>query len=283
MSRIRLPTMLAPNFGPRLAGTPTGKLRSAFLVRPAVALESAKALHGEPGAVLERAREQHKILVKTLNYFGVETIVAESISNDPYETAVAESGVAFEDGMLLMRSTSMAGRGSPARLRDECARIDAPLVGEIAAPGLLDGGDVLLVGRTAFVGVGARGNGTGRSGFTSVARAHGYDVVEVTYAADAPSLRSVAAGVAKDTVVISGDKVDVDAFAGFKRIVIERGEAFGAGVLCIGEHHVIADVRYRTALATMRKAGLVVEGIDLYDFEKVGIAPGVLALPLKRD
>ena len=41
--------------------------------------------------------------------------------------------------------------------------------------------------------------------------------------------------------------------------------------------------RERTALKVMRKAGLVVEGIDLYDFEKVGIAPGALALALKRD
>lgn len=275
--------MLAPNFGPRMAGTPTGKLRSALLFRPGPALERAPALQGEPGAVLERALEQHKILVKTLNYFGVETIVRDAIGEDPYESAAAEAGVAFEDGVMVMRSTSMAGRGNAVLLRNECAQIDAPLVGEIAPPGLLDGGDVLLVGHTAFVGVGSRGNAVGRSGFASVANAHGYEVVEVKYASGVPSLRSVASGVAEDTVVISGDKVDVDAFAGFKRIEIERGEAFGAGVLCLGEHHVIADVRYRTALKVMRKAGLVVEGIDLYDFEKVGIAPGALALALKRD
>jgi hypothetical protein len=42
-------------------------------------------------------------------------------------------------------------------------------------------------------------------------------------------------------------------------------------------------VRYRTALARMRKAGIVVEGIDVYDFEKVGVTPSLLALALKRD
>lgn len=266
-----------------MAGTPTGKLRSALLVRPSLTIESASPIQGEPGAVLERALEQHKILVKTLGYFGVETIVRESGGDDPYESAAADSGIAFEDGVLLMRQTSMNARANAERLRDECALMDAPLIGEIAAPGLLDGGDVMLIGHTAFVGAGSRGNAIGRSGFSAVAGAHGYDVVEVKYASDVPSLRSVVAAVAKDTVVLAPDKVDVDAFSSFKRIALERGEALAAGVLCLGEHHVIADVRYRTALSAMRKAGIVVEGIDLYDFEKVGITPGMLALALKRD
>ena len=56
-----------------------------------------------------------------------------------------------------------------------------------------------------------------------------------------------------------------------------------AGVLCLGEHHVLADMRYRTSLSIMRKAGLVVESIDLYEFAKIGVSPSMLALALKRD
>jgi hypothetical protein len=96
-------------------------------------------------------------------------------------------------------------------------------------------------------------------------------------------LRSVASAVAHDTVVIAPDKLDVRAFDGLRTIKLERGEERAAGVLCLGEHHVIADVRYRTALARMRRAGIVVEGIDLYDFEKVGVTPSLLAVALKRD
>ncbi len=275
--------MSAISFGPRLAGSATGKLRAALLCRPSLAIETAKAIAGEPGAVYERAWEQHGILCKTLAYFGVEAIVLDANGDDPYEASAIEGAVVLEDGVVLMRPTSMLSRGQADRMRSECARIDAPIAGEIAAPGLLDGSDVLLLGHTAFVGVGSRGNAIGRSGFASIAAAHGYEVVEVKLAPDVTSLRSVASAVAKNTVVLSGDKLDVDAFSGVKRIVIDRGESTGAGVLCLGEHHVIADVRYRTAFATMRKAGIVVEGIDLYDFEKVGITPGMLALGLKRD
>ena len=128
-----------------------------------------------------------------------------------------------------------------------------------------------------------RGNAIGRNGFTQVASAHGYRVVEVKLAEDVPSLRAVASAVAHDTVVLAADKVDAAAFKGFKIVELERGEENAAGVIVLGENHVIADVRYRTALLIMRKAGIVVEGIDLYDFEKIGITPSMLVLALKRD
>jgi dimethylargininase len=275
--------MTTIDFGPRLVGTPTGRLRVAMLLRPAATLEHAKSVPGEPGAVYARALEQHEILRKTLAYFGVETIVLEPRGEDPYETAIGDAAVVFEDGAFVMRPSAMSRRAEADRFESDCSRLDIPVAGMIAAPGLLDGGDVLLAGRTAFLGVSAHGNEIGRAGFTSVARAHGFDVVEVALAPGTRSLRSVASAVARDTVVIAPDKVDAAAFAGFRTIELELGEECAAGIICLGEHHVIADGRYRYALARMRKAGIVVEGIDLYDFEKVGITPSLLALALKRD
>jgi dimethylargininase len=238
---------------------------------------------GEPGAIYARALEQHAILVKTLEYCGVQAIVLEPAGDDPYEAAVADSAVVFEDGALIARPSAMSRRGEAERIEAEFARLDVPLAGHIVAPGLLDGGDVLLAGNTAFLGAGKRGNGIGRNGFATVARARGYRVVEVALADGVASLRSIAGAVSHDTVVLGADKLDVGAFEGFKTILLERGESLAAGVLCLGEHHVLADLRYRTSLSIMRKAGLVVESIDLYEFAKIGVSPSMLALALKRD
>lgn len=276
-------TKEAIHFGPRLIGSPTGTLRAAALVRPTPSIERARPLPGEPGAIYGRALEQHEILRKTLEYFGVATIVTESTSDDPYDCAACDTAVAFEDGALVARPTAMSRRSSSDRMEAEFSRIDVPLAGHIAAPGLFDGSDVLLSGATAFVGVGSRGNAIGRTGFANVARAHGYRVVEVPLAPGAPALRCLASAVAKDTIVVADGAIDLRAFDGFKTIVLERGEDMAAGVLLLGERHVIADVRYRTSLARMRRAGVVVEGIDLYDFEKIGITASMLVLALKRD
>jgi len=270
-------------FGPRLVATATGRLRGAILVRPSQAIESATPLPGEPGAIYGRALEQHEILRSTLEYFGVETISVAPRGHDPLEPSAGDAAVSFEDGALMMRLSALSRRAEVDRMESEFARIDVPLAGHIAAPGLLDGNDVVLAGETAFVGVGSRGNEIGRSGFAKVAQTHGYRVVEVKLAADVTALRAVASAVAHDTVVLAPDKLDVSAFDGFRTVAVSLGEERAAGVLVLDDHHVLADIRYRTALGTMRRAGITVEAIDLYEFTKLGITPSMLALVLRRE
>ncbi len=258
-------------------------MRSAVVVRPSRSIERAKPLQGEPGAIVGRAVEQHAVLVRTLRYFGIEVRVLDAVGDDPYACAVADAAVLFESGALLMRPTPMTRRAETDRIASEFSTIDVPLAGRIEPPGLLDGTDVLLIGSTAFVGVGARGNAIGRNGFCEVARAHGFDVVEVPLAPGVASLQSVVGVASAQTVIVAADCIDPRLFSAFRTIVLERGEEPAAGVLCLGDDHVLADVRYRTAFQRMRRAGVTVEGIDLYDFEKIGITPSMLVLPLRRE
>jgi len=218
-----------------------------------------------------------------LDYFGVETVLCEAHGEDPYQVSPVDAAVVLRDGALIARPTSMARRGEADRMQAELARAGVAVAGHIAAPGLFDGSDVLLVGDAAFVGAGSRGNALGRAGFASAAAAHGYRVVEVPLAPGVPSLRSVAGAVGRETVVLAAGLVDPAPFAGLKTILVERGEDLAAGVLPLGERHVIAEMRYRTSLRALRKAGVVVESIDLYEFTKLGITPSMLVLALKRD
>ena len=220
----------------------------------------------------------------------MKTTVVDARGPDPYEPAVGDAAIVFEDGAALMRLTSLSRRAEVDRLQAEFGVLDIPLAGHIAAPGLMDGNDVLLAGNTAFVGVpaadagqGARGNALGRSGFAELARTHGYRVVEVRLAEGVPALRSVAGAVASDTIVVGTDKVDLAAFDGFRTIVLERGEELAAGILPLGDRHVIAEMRFRTALLIMKRAGINVEALDLYEFTKLGMTPSMLTLALRRE
>ncbi len=271
------------DFGPRLVADPTGRLRSLVLVKPNMAIERAAELPGEPGAIHARALEQLDVLQSTLKYFGVETIVLPSHGGDAYECSAGDAAVAFSDGAVVMRPSAMSRRAEADRMQGEFARIDVPLAGHIDSPGLLDGNDVILAGKTAFIGVGPRGNDVGRRGFARLAEAHGFRTVEVKLSPDVGALRAVAGAVASDTIVVGTGVADMSAFDGFKTIVLERGEEQAAGALCLDERHVLAEIRYRTALAQMRRSGITVEAIDLYEFTKIGITPSMLALVLKRE
>lgn len=270
------------DFGPRLIANPTGALRSAVMLRPGGAIERALPLPSEPGVIHARAFAQHEILEKTLRSFGVEVHLEHATGEDPYECSVIDAAVLFENGAVITRPSAMRRRAEADRMEALFTRIDVPIAGHISAPGLFDGGDALLLGDAAFIGVGARGNTLGRSGFSDIAGAHGYRVIEVKLAASVRSLRSVVSAVSHDTVVIAADLVDPEAFADFHTVILAQGEQLGAGVLCLGNAHVLTDVRYRTTSKLLRKARISVVSIDLYEFAKVGITPSQLVLPLRR-
>lgn len=273
----------AVRVGPRFVTTPAGRLRAALLVSPNRHIERATPLAGEPGAIYARALEQHAILAGTLRSFGVETIDVPARGNDPMECAAADSAVVLEDGAIVMRPTAMSRRADADRMSAQLAHVEVPLAGHIEPPGLLDGNDVVLAGDTAFVGVGRRGNEAGRRCLADLARARGLRVAEVRLADGVPALRAVANAVAADTVLLAPGKADPAPFAGMRTVLLDAGEEFAAGALCLGERRVLADVRYRTALVKMRRAGIAVDAIDLYDFGKLGITPAMLVLALQRD
>jgi dimethylargininase len=270
------------HYGPRLNARPTGSLRRALLVAPTVAIEDARPLQGEPNAVLSRALSQLDVLAKTLRFFGADVTVLPGEGNDPYASAAADGAIVFEDGAAVLRPSAPGHRDLAAWVEHHFEALDVPIAGHIAAPGLLDGSDVLLAGRTAFIGASARSNSLGRAGFAQIARAHGFSAVEVPLASTVSSLRSVMGVCSDDTLVVAPRGLDVSALSGFKTIVTEIGEDRGAGVLNLGDHHVLADVRYPTVINALRKNGITVEAIDLYDFGRVGITPSMLVVDLKR-
>jgi N-dimethylarginine dimethylaminohydrolase len=259
-------------------------LRAALLVAPAPAIATARPLQGEPSANYERAKLQLEILTKTLKFYGCEVTVLAPHGDEAFASAAGDVAVTFEDGVALMRPAALSRRPEIERMEHEFGRLDIPMAGHLVAPGVLGGNDVLLAGNTAFVAVSKRSNALGRAGFAQIARAHGFAPVEVRVSESVPALRAVASAVASDAVVLAAQHVDRAPFAkaGFKTIVLEHGEDLGAGVLAIGEHHVLADVRYSRSVNLLRRSGIHVEAIDLYDFGKIGITPAMLAIPLKR-
>ncbi|HET9392297.1 MAG TPA: hypothetical protein VFO29_02060 [Candidatus Rubrimentiphilum sp.] len=274
--------MSAVHFGPHLISSPAGMLRRAVIVMPPPAIENAAPIQGEPSAIHSRACAELRVLAKTLRFIGCDVIELQSHSADPFASAVVDAAIVFESGAAMLRPSSPGRRSDVAWLEKEFEKHDVPIAAHISAPGLLDGSDVVLVGTTAFIGVSARSNALGREGFARIAKAHGFAAVEVRLAANVPSLRSVCGVLSDDALVIAPERLDRAAFAGFKTIAVERGDELGAGVLNVGPHHVIADVRFPRVINALRDSGTRVEAIDVYDFERIGLTPSTLAVDLKR-
>lgn len=271
------------SFGPRLVAEPTAPLRAALLVQPGVAIEHARALQGEPNAIHYRAVSQQNVLIKTLMQRKCEVTLLDAYTEDPFAAAVADNAIVFENGAVILRPSSLTRRPEAEWLEGEFHKRDFPIAGHIAAPGLLDGSDVLLAGKTAFIGISTHSNALGRSGFAQIALAHGFSPVEVQLAPGVASLRSVLGALSEDELIAASDRyLDYRVLGNFKVYSTPPGDELGAGVLNAGHRHVIADVRFPGANDVMRRAGIMVEAVDLYDYARIGLSPSMLVLDLKR-
>ncbi|GAC1311377.1 MAG: N(G),N(G)-dimethylarginine dimethylaminohydrolase [Vulcanimicrobiaceae bacterium] len=288
-------TSASPTFQAPFVRSDAGALRGVLVVPPTAALADVRPLHGESHAIAERALEQFGVFSSRLAAHGVKVVRTEAADGTPFGTLCADGAVIFADGAFVMRPSDLRRRGEIAPLEAALARAGVPIVGRIAAPGLLDGGDVLLAGETLFIAVATprrseqgiraslHGNAFGREQLAAYARSKSIAVVEVPIAAEVSRLRSVAALLDEGTVLVAAGLVDATAFAALTTLVAPRGEDFGAGVLALGNRHLLANLRFRETIPLLRKAKFVVDAIDLWEFGKLGATPSSMALALKRD
>jgi dimethylargininase len=272
-----------------------GILREALVVHPSFSLEREMPIQGESAAILDRAIEAHTLFVGRLRAAGVGVTVFSRPTSVPLLSSIGDIAVFFRDGAFLMRPTNPARRRETAAVEALFAELKIPIAGRIEAPGLLDGGDVIVAGHTIFIGVpqerrgligvpkAPHGNAMGRAQLRSFATIAGLKTVEVPIAADVRRLRAVASLIDADTMLFAPRAVDGAAFAQLRTLEVRAGEDYGAGVLALGRRRVIADLRFGGVVPLLRAAKFAVDAIDLGEFGKVGMTPSYLAAALKRD
>lgn len=124
-----------------------------------------------------RAREQHAAYTQTLAGAGFALKWLPALSDSP-------DGVFVEDTALILGEHAVITRPGAASRAGETASTAEGLGGDFTvhrlAAGTLDGGDVLLIGRTLYVGRSPRTSDDGIAALADVAGPLGYEVVPVT-------------------------------------------------------------------------------------------------------
>ena len=92
----------------------------------------------------------------------------------PDSVFVEDVAIVLDEVAVLTRPGALSRRGEVASVAEDAARY-RPLLA-IEAPGTLDGGDVLRVGRTLYVGESARSNAAGIMQLRELLAGHGYAV-----------------------------------------------------------------------------------------------------------
>jgi len=227
------------------------------------ALDRAELTHVDRVPVdMARAAAQHAAYRAALARAGAEVVVLPALEGHPDCCFVEDTAVILPELVIATRPGAMSRQGEVARIAPHLPA-DRPHV-TIAAPGTLDGGDVLVVGRDIFIGLTLRSNAEAVTQVANAAGAHGYRVTGVPLA-KALHLKTAVSALADDLVLVNTDWLDPAIF-GRRHLASAPGEPFAANSLTVGG--TVFHATGPATLARLAAAGFAVEFLDISEFAK---------------
>lgn len=214
---------------------------------------------------LDRARAQHAAYEWALVEAGCTVRRLDSGADMPDAVFVEDIALVLDEGAVICRPGVESRRAETPGVLEALARHGRPLQ-HIKAPGTLDGGDVLVVGRQVFVGASARTNGAGIDQLARILEPVGYAVRAVPVRG-CLHLKSAATAIAPDTVLINRERVPADAFTGLSLLDIDPQEPDGANALAIADVVVYPTAFPRTR-ERLERRGLRVRPVDVDELLK---------------
>jgi dimethylargininase len=210
------------------------------------------------------ARRQHEAYCAALDACGCRVVRLPAVDAHPDAVFVEDVAIALDTVAIRTRPGAVSRRGEV----DTVAAAIAPhrRVAAIEAPGTLDGGDVLRIGRALFVGRSARSNADGIAQLSALVAPAGYDVVPVAIDG-CLHLKSAVTSVADGTILIHRDWIDDAPFAAFRSIDVDAAEPHAANALRIGAH-VIYPTSFPATGERLRAAGIEVVPVDVSELQK---------------
>jgi dimethylargininase len=213
---------------------------------------------------LDRTREQHRAYEAALAQLGCDVRRLPELPDCPDGVFVDDTAVVFDEVAVIARPGADSRRGETFSVVVALAPF-RPLKA-ISAPGTLDGGDVLRIGRTILVGRSARTNDVAYDQMRRLMTPRGYDVrqIEVT---GCLHLQTAITEVGEGTVLVNPAWMDASQLDRVEVIEVDPAEPFGANALRIGETVIYPDGFPRTR-NRLEGRGIRVVTVDVSELAK---------------
>jgi dimethylargininase len=199
---------------------------------------------------LERAQAQHAAYERALGALGC--VIERLAAGDemPDSVFIEDTAVVFAELAIITRPGAESRRGETEAVAQALHR-HRPIV-RIEPPATIDGGDVLTIGRSVFVGLSRRTNAEAVGQMRRALAPFDYRVAAV-HVESCLHLKSAAAALDDETLLINPGWVAADLFGGLRTVPVHRLEPAGANILRIGSKLLSAAAFPRTCDALVSR------------------------------
>ncbi len=226
---------------------------------------------------VETARAQHRAYEALLTSLGCEVRRVAPAPDHPDAVFIEDTAVVLDELAVLTRPGAVTRRNEVAAV----AAALAPLrtLARIVAPATLDGGDVLVVERTVYVGETRRTNAAGIAELRAALAPFGY-TVRVVPVTGCLHLKTAVTALNDATVLLNPRWVSEAAFATHRVLAVHEHEPLAANVLRVGNALVYGSSFPRT-LDLLLSAGFQPRTVDVSELAKAEGAVTCCSLVLR--
>jgi len=213
---------------------------------------------------LEKARAQHHAYETLLEKLGAKVISL------PEERDLPDSMFVEDPAIVLDEVAIICPLGTETR-RKEAPSLATALepfrnLAYVKLPGMLEGGDVLRVGKKIFVGLTERSNPEGIRQLAVIAEHHGYALTAVPVTG-CLHLKSAVTCLGRNTLLGNRAWFQWNRFASFDWVDVDPTEPHAGNALAIGES-IVFPASFPKTRERIEAKGFHVEPLDIAELQK---------------
>lgn len=222
-----------------------------------------------------RAAAEHGGYEAALRGLGARVVSLPPLRDHPDSPFVEDAAVVLDEVAIVTTLGTPARRGEAESVAEalslfrRLARLDAP-------PASLEGGDVLRVERTLYVGLSTRTNREGVAALTRIVDPLGYAVRPVAVTG-CLHLKTGCTRAGSGVLVGNAAWVDRSAFVGFEWIEVDESEPFGGNVLTLDDTLLVSASFPRTR-ERLEARGFRTAAVAIGELEKAEAGATCLSL-----
>jgi dimethylargininase len=213
---------------------------------------------------LAKAIQQHHNYEATLAELGANVVSLPAEDQLPDSVFVEDPAIVLDEVAVITRMGAEIRRPEAPSLAAALSRFRE--LKWMQEPATLEGGDVVRIGKTLYVGVSRRTNRPGIAQLADLIGAFGYSVVPVPVHG-CLHLKTACCSLGGQTVLANRELFDSEAFAGIEIVDVPASEPWAADVLEV-DGTVLESAQFPETCALLERRGFRVKRLDVSELHK---------------
>ncbi len=212
------------------------------------------------------ALQQHENYLKALKNCGVQVTVLPAEDEYPDSCFVEDPAVVTPNCAIITRPGAESRQGENTAIAAALLPF-YPDLEYIKAPGTLDGGDVMMVGKHCYIGLSARTNTAGAAQLIALLESHNMTGSVVTLK-EVLHLKTGISYLENNHLLVSGEFIGKSEFKSFNRLVVDPSESYAANCVWVNDRVIMPSGFPRTE-DLLSKHGFEILTVGVSEFQKL--------------